>query len=245
MPAVTELEQAMDVDARDASRADARVEILVVEPDPLLRELVAAGLALWNRRFVIETASDLETALARSETASFDIVISEIVFAGAARRDALQRLRTRTPHAAWIVLTDSPAELFRRSFDYDAVVAKPPEIGELGERIERLLDRGQRSVVRGISLPSFLQVISADAKSGTLEVRSRITVGTIGLDAGRVVDARTEAGEGRDALFEMLAWREPVLTLFPARPERRTIDEPLPNLLLEFTVLDDARRAAR
>lgn len=225
-----------------AAAADARVAILVIEPDPLLRELIAAGLGLWNRRFELVSAADLDAALESATRIEPDVVVTEIVFAGAARREAFARLRGAAPQAAWVVLTSSPELLFRHGLDYDALIAKPPEIAELGQRIERLLDRGRRSVVRGVSLPSFLQVLAADGKSGTLEVRRRGESGSVGLESGRVVHAEVGALSGREALFGLLSWREPVLTLLPARPERRTLDEPLPNLLLEFSVLEDHRR---
>ncbi len=224
-----------------ATSADSRVTILVIEPDALLRELIASGLALWNRRFELQTAADPEGGLERAAVREPDLVVTEIAFTGTPRREAFARLRARAPHAAWIVLTDSPAELFRRGFEYDALIAKPPEIAELGDRIERLLDRGRRSVVRGVSLPSFLQVLAADANGGTLEVRSRGESGTIGLAKGRVVHAEVANLAGREALFALLRLRDPVLTLFSALPERRTIDDPLPNLLLEFSVIEDDR----
>src|SRR5262245_30963214 len=185
----------------DAASADARVSILVVEPDDLSRELVANGLALWSRRFEIAAARDLEAAAERIAEREPDVVISEIVFGGVTRREAYGRLRARTPRVSWIVLTDSHAQLFRLGFEYDALVAKPPEIADLGDRIERLLDRRRQSVVRGIELASFLQVLSADAKSGTLEVRAQGGSGSVGLARGQVVHAEAAGRSGRDALF--------------------------------------------
>lgn len=220
--------------------AEPPVTILVVEPDELVREMVASGLKLWDRRYLAVSAPSGREALELLRELAVDVVVTEIDHESeAGTREYLARLRELAPGASVLVLTQAPETVFRLGAAYEALLPKPPEMDSLLARVDQLVARGRESLVRGIELSSFLQVLAADRKSGTLTVRSRGRSGGIGLSQGRVVHAECEGRAGREALFEMLSWTDPTLSLLAARGERRTIDDTLTALLLEYSVRAD------
>jgi DNA-binding response OmpR family regulator len=214
---------------------------VVVDGDPLLRELVSEALPLVSRRFEVAAAADPAAARKLAAADPPDVLMTELVFGG--RRlgpEGLAALREAAPRAALLVLTAAPEAALREPLDYDGLLVKPPEMELLARRLDQLVARHRASVVRGIELPSVLQLLAAEGKSGVLTVEARGQAGTLALAGGRVVDAETARGRGREALFEMLAWREPVLVILAGQePPRRTIDEPLAALLLEAALRRD------
>lgn len=229
--------------AERAQAPEVPKSILVIDPDPLVRELVASGLALSDRSFRPTTAADPDAGLERLAERDVDLIVTEVVFEDR-RLDAAEvaRLRERAPNAAILVLTESPELAFRLGLEYDALVAKPPDMDELLRRAGELVARSRESVVRGVSLPTFLQILSAEGRSGTLDVRAPGARGRISLLEGRIVHARTATSSGREALFEMLRWTASRQTLLADVGAEVTITEPLPSLLLEFAVRDDESR---
>lgn len=214
------------------------LRVVVVDGDPLLRELLSGALPLVDRRLVVAAAPTPAAARELLAREAPDVVVTEILFED--RRlgpKEVAALRDLAPAAAFLVLTAAPEVALREPIDYDALLVKPPDMERLARRLVQLAERHRASVVRGLALPSVLQMLLAEGKSGLLTVEARGETGSLALAGGRVVDAETERDRGREALMEMLAWREPLLVLLAGQgPRRHTIDEPLEGLLLEAAV---------
>ena len=219
--------------------------ILIVEPEPLLREILVSGLRLHDPRFAPHAVPDPEAALAWLSSGDVDLVITEAVFGeGGQTSDAayLKRLRASAPHAPLLVLPRSAAEVPRWGAPFDAVVGKPPDMEEFLGRVDHLLERSRQSAIRGMAVESLLQVLQMERADCTLSVSARGRTGRLFLRAGELHHAEINELRGRDAFFELLRWPSPILSLGEAREAATTITTALAGLLLQFYVNEDQRR---
>lgn len=219
--------------------------ILIVEPEPLLREILVSGLRLHDPRFAPHAVPDPEAALAWLSRGDVDLVITEAVFSeggGTCDSAYLKRLRASAPHAPLLVLTRSAAEVPRWGAPFDAVVGKPPDMEEFLGRVDHLLERSRESAIRGMAVESLLQVLQIERTDCTLRVSARGRTGRLFLRAGELHHAELDELRGREAFFELLRWTSPILSLGEPRETETTITTPLAGLLLQFYVNEDQRR---
>jgi DNA-binding response OmpR family regulator len=213
--------------------------ILVVEPDPLVREIVCSGLALQGRSWRPIPAADPAEALDRTDALAPDLVIVELALPGYARGAELVReLRRRPRRLPILLVTDAPEEAWRRGVDVDGVLVKPLDIDQLAARVERLLDLHRGSIVRGIALATLLQVLEVERKTVTLRVEGP-TTGRLWIRDGVLVRAECADVRGREAFFAMLDWALPVVEVTERCDTPATMQESLQALLLEHAVEKD------
>jgi DNA-binding response OmpR family regulator len=217
--------------------------ILVVETDPLLREIVSSGLEVHNRRYRATPASDPAVAYAALAGAEFDLVLAglELPLPPDLVR-FLGLLRHVLPHVPVLLMTEEAPGALSAAVVYDVSVDRPPDMDELLAQADRLLRRSRQSVVRGISLASLLQVIHLERKTCTLVVSSGGSHGQLGLREGELVHAQVGHAAGREALFAILSWPAPVLTIEDRCDDPTTIEGGVQQLLLEYYIHEDQHR---
>lgn len=98
--------------------------------------------------------------------------------------------------------------------------------------------------VTGISLTSFLQLLSWEKKSSAVHVSSEGKEGTLYVEAGKLIDAEAASDTGLKAFFSIHGWPAPIIQLSPlvSRPPR--IDLSLTQLLLEASKRQDESLSA-
>ncbi len=227
-------------------QAGPAARILIVESDPLLREILGSGLALHNPRYRTVAVADPAAAYQALAAAELDLIVATLD--QPLRTDQvrfLERVREVVPHVPVLLLSEvGPASLPGEAV-YDALLPKPPDMDELLAQADRLLRRSRQSFVRGIGLASLLQVIHLERKSCTLTVTGGANRGRLGLQLGKLVHARAGQLAGREAFFAILGWPNPVMSIDdgydePAEPVN--LEGQVEQLLLEFYVNEDHRR---
>lgn len=217
--------------------------ILIVEGDPLLREILGSSLELHNPRYRTVAAADPAAGYAALAAAEVDLVIGELDLP--ARADQVrffERVREVVPHVPVLLLTEAASGAVPERAAYDALVPKPPDMDELLARADRLLRRSRQSVVRGIGLASFLQVIHLERKTCTLTVAGGGSRGQLGVRLGNLVHAQAGPLRGKEALFAVLGWPTPVLTIDDHCEAEVNLEGQVEQLLLEYYVNEDHRR---
>ena len=68
------------------------MKILIIEDEPSLRELVSRSLE--KERYVVETASDLESAMEKVELYDYDCILLDIMLPDGSGLEILQSLKT-------------------------------------------------------------------------------------------------------------------------------------------------------
>lgn len=217
--------------------------ILIVETDPLLSEILASGLHLHNRRYRVTAVADAPAAYAALAAAEYDLVLAGLDLP--LPPDLLRflgLLREVLQHVPLLLMTEEPPGSLSAAVGYDVWVQRPPDMDELLAQADRLLRRSRQSVVRGISLASLLQVIQIERKTCTLSVSGGGGYGQLGLREGTLVHAQTGQATGRDALFTILGWPSPVLTIEDRCESPTTLEGGVQQLLLEYYVEQDHQR---
>jgi DNA-binding response OmpR family regulator len=217
--------------------------ILVVETDSLLREILASGLQLHDRRYRAIAVADPQSAYEALAAAEYDLVLAGLDLP--VPPDLLRflgLLREVLSHVPVLLMTEAAPRAMSPVLEFDVWVRRPPDMDELLAQTDRLLRRSRQSVVRGLSLASLLQVIEMERKTCTVSVSWGGSHGQVSLRGGELVHAQVGRTTGKDALFAILGWPTPVLTLEDRCEGPTTITGGVQQLLLEYYVREDHHR---
>lgn len=249
-PGLPDMQIDMQIDMQSAPQTSATLpetgsgrRILIVETDPLLREILASGLQLHNRRYRATAVADAQSAYAALAAAEYDLVLAGLDLP--LPPDLLRflgLLREVLPHVPVLLMTEAAPAALSPATAYDVWVQRPPDMDELLAQADRLLRRSRQSVVRGISLASLLQVIQMERKTCTLSVSGGGGYGQLGLRDGELVHAQAGKSTGREALFAILGWPSPVFTIEDRCEGPKTLEGGVQQLLLEYYIDQDHQR---
>jgi CheY-like chemotaxis protein len=151
------------------------VKILVIDDNPMIRELVRQGLESFGE---VQLAADGGEALRQLETATPDLVIVDAEMGSSGDQSLVQELRARLT-APLILLSarDSSGES-HRSFDdgVDEIIEKPFFVRDLQSRVRRIVER--------INLERMIRPLDGNSVRGTLAQMS-VTDLVQSLEMGR------------------------------------------------------------
>lgn len=219
--------------------------LLLIDPDPLLQEMIETGLRLFNPSFVVLKADNPEAALPLLRRHKIEVVITELEFPKAPGRtqksglDLLLSLETLSPQLPVIVLTEAALDDFRDLLHARAFLAKPPDMDSLLHQVNQLVQENRESILRGISLESFLQVLEVERKTCTLTITSGHRVGRLYVHEGILIHAETEHFEAKAAAFAILSWPDYSIKIVEKCDAEPTITDRLNAILMEWCVNKD------
>jgi DNA-binding response OmpR family regulator len=224
-----------------------RGNLLFVDPDDLLLDMIESGLALSRPKWrVIATPHPAEALHLLNTHSELDAIVTEIMFGRSSEtgKSFIREVSKRWPEIPIFVMTYlNPEET--SGLDTAEYIAKPPDIDFLVSRVDRAIRRQRESVVRGISLPTFLQIMEMERKTCTVIVSHRGQLGALYFRDGKLIQARLDEIEGEEALFGMLSMREHSLRVVDSCDADRRISSSLTSLLFEWSVREDhAKRDA-
>lgn len=115
--------------------------------------------------------------------------------------------------------------LIRRSLSHSAFEQMDTDVG------------GQ---IRGIGLPSFLQMAEMEQSCFTLRVVSSGRAGALHMKDGLLIGAETGDRTGRDAAYHIISWDDVTIEIAPADPSiSDKINQPLMHVLMESLKIKD------
>jgi len=240
--------------ARDTVARPA-ADLRIVVADPQTRLLERLSTALGSAGFAVATATNGIEAIGACLSRTPDAVLverdMEVV-------DGLHVLQEMGRHAELagvpvMMMSANATDLVRlQAFQLGAVdfIPKPFTVLEVilrARRWARVHHRDvERVVLRGalteLNLPSLLQMLEAENKTGQLAITRDQLVAWIDFVEGRIVRARSseQAGDARDVLFDVLDWRHGFFELAAGTPEA---GEPELDVTVGQLLLEHARRA--
>lgn len=102
------------------------------------------------------------------------------------------------------------------------------------------MDTGVGGQIRGIGLPSFLQMTEMEQSTFALRVESSGQIGTLHIYEGQLIDAELDQWTGREAAYRIIAWDDAVIEIAPAVPSKTDeIKQPLMHVLMESLKIKD------
>ncbi|NTV12595.1 MAG: response regulator [Desulfobulbaceae bacterium] len=227
--------------------------ILIVDDE----ETVRVTLSEWfsatygPKEYHILQAANGISAIKHLATTSIDLLITDLNMPKMDGFELLAQMKSDYPRIPIIVISAfSTPDIKTKVVDLGAIrfIPKPFSFSDLEAiNVPKLLEptrKADKGFINGISLQSFLQLISMEAKSCTLTVRAGGKSGEIFLERGELMDARTGDLEGNDAAFEIISWSDDGLTIEidkVCHTQERKIEFPIMHLLMEAARMADER----
>ncbi len=213
--------------------------ILIIDDDSLYLDLIAEGLRLTFPEFLILSASSGGEALAIIEERRLNLVITDLCMPEVDGFDVLMKLKEKNEDVPTIVISGfglAKAHDLARDFGTRLFLEKPVDFNTLSHAVRGIVQRDPdgQSIVYGFSLPSFLQLMELDGKTGALQIVSEANEGKVYFEAGTLTYAATGQQEGNQAIFEILGWPAPEIRISNhCESHLPNISAPLSSLLLE------------
>lgn len=123
-------------------------------------------------------------------------------------------------------------------------IDKPIDVAELRQRIRQGLEQSAGdSLLHGMAVTSFLQLLALERKTCTVRVKREGEVGLLFFREGELYDASVENRTGLEAALELVTWNNVEISVTGHCPIRKKrIDLALEGLLLEAMRLEDERQ---
>ncbi len=217
--------------------------ILVVDDESLFTESLAMGLPALAPSLRVLTASNGLEARYVLESQEVDLVLTDLRMPVLDGFELVAYMTRHQPHIPVVVVTafgapDVGPRL--RALGIDAFIEKPVSLPSLVSRIETELARSASGFVRGIALPTFLQMLEIEQKTCIVTVEAEGRSGTLHFVEGQLWDADVEGLTGEAAASVIVGWKEPLIALrFGQRPHAPRIKLELRHLLLDALRLHD------
>jgi CheY-like chemotaxis protein len=218
--------------------------VLVIESDPLLREMISDVLALHRNGLAVVAAATMDDAREIVQSNPIDLVIADADDPESAKK-FFNELHSGWPEMPLLILTGAMFSEFYEIAPAAKILRRPPEMDEMLGAVDELLLQRKDSILHGISLPSFLQMLHHDRTSCTLAVSSGNRTGHIFFDKGKLIHATMANIEGKQAFIDILTWPEYTVRVIPRCSVRVSITDSLTGLLLDWSLLVDNRNTEK
>lgn len=141
------------------------MKILIVEDEPALRELIQRSLE--KERYIVEVASNFDTAIEKVEMYDYDCILLDIMLPGGNGLDLLRHLKDLRKKENVIVISAKDSledKILGLELGADDYLSKPFHLAELNARVKSVLRRKHRDGEHAITmgnvrlLPDVFQV---------------------------------------------------------------------------------------
>lgn len=193
--------------------------ILLVEDDDLLREIIAESLQISSAACTVHAVSDGAHAIEQLGRQSFDLIITDLCLPevdGLAVLSFLLERRIATPSIVITGQGTAGLEALVRGLGARVFFHKPFDLDVLLVTADRFLLAGNtEDQVPAFTLPSFLQLMEIDGKTGAVRVLSTGNrEGWFAFESGKLVSAMTLNYTGEEAALKILGWPAPEVRVF-------------------------------
>jgi CheY-like chemotaxis protein len=223
--------------------------LLIADDERLFTQSLAEGLLALDPSLTVLTAENGLVAKNHLEAHSVDLVLTDLKMPLMDGFELLAYLSRNRPEMPVIVMTAfGTPEIGERlgSLGVGEFVEKPVDFNALSTRIASILDPKASGFVRGIPLPSFLQIIEIERKTCTLRITAGERTGHLHFVTGTLTDAQTGSLQGELAAIELVRWENVSIEILGTAPHpERRIRATLSHILLDSFRIHDEENAKR
>lgn len=221
--------------------------VLIVDIDRVMLSHFAGLLKNQSGFLAILTADSVETAIDFMASNPIHLVITGLSLPAIAGFELLTKMAKQYPETGILLLHDhlSPTMHGKIKQAPNAKYLDPSvNLGLLYHHIFTMLGIDYGGQVRGVSLPSFLQMIELEHRSCTLLIQSKSNSGYIYMSKGECISAAYKELSAKEAVLEMLTWDNVTIDIdFHPPGVDRDINTPLMILIMESgRMADDVAR---
>lgn len=221
--------------------------ILIVDDEQLFTQSLSEGLRALDPTLRVLTAENGLVATHHLERHRVDLVLTDLKMPVMDGFELLAVMSLRFAGVPVLVMTAfGTPEVSERlhALGVDGFVEKPVDFRALAGRIEGVLSANASGFVRGISLSTFLQVLSLERKSCSLRVSAGSRSGVLHFVGGVLWDAETGDLSGEEAAQEIVRWEGAAIEILSgSRSLERRVERSLEHVLLESVRQQDEVRA--
>lgn len=214
--------------------------ILVIEEHPIVAEWLRHFIAQRKPLCKVIMVENYELALTVLRQQPVHLVITSLE--AATRQDSfafLAVLNGWNPPIPIIAMSDEPVEGLPDLGGGITVLHKPVDYDVLLELIDTMTLAAQESVLNGISLEHFLQMIEQERKSCTLRIISGYQMGYLYIRDGILIEARTGTLHQKAAAMVILGWPNCTISITEKCAIEPAMNIDIHSLLVEWCILRD------
>ncbi len=220
--------------------------VLIVDDEKSFLLSLKDGLSSNGNSYQVLTAENGREAVAVLRALPIDLLVTDLKLPEMDGFELLAWVSRHQPQLPVIVMTafgTPEIEARLASLDTLQYLEKPLDLGMLQAGIANGLEAGTKSYIRGITLATFLQLMSAEKKNCTLKITSEGQVGYLYIGKGELFDAEFAQLKGEEAAMEIVAWENAEIEMDGiCRRQRPAIELPLEHLLIEAFRRKDERQ---
>lgn len=216
---------------------------LLVEDEHSTLRFYLTGLK-GLQEFRLLSAENGWQALEVLRDTAVDVVVTDLNMPVMDGYSLIAELSKRYPNLPVIVITSvAESALQSEALELGAlrVIPKPPKLSMLMEAIRAAASRIAPGLVRGLGLPSILQLMNWERRSATLTVKGHLGTGYLYVLDGNLVHAALGREEGIVAAYELLTWDIQEVEFVYACKVEPTIDLPLQEILMNLALFRDRK----
>jgi len=219
--------------------------ILLVEEHPIASEMVQNLISSRKPLCKVVPVENPEQALIRLKRETVHLIITTLLAPPDDSFAFLAVLNGWNPAIPIIAISEAPLETLPSMAGGIAVLSKPVDFDVLLELIDTMTLAAQESVLNGISLENFLQMLEQERKTCTLRIISGYQMGYLYLGKGRLIDARTGSLREKKAALAILAWPNCTITLTENSEIKPAMNLSIQSLLMEWCIYKDESKRSR
>lgn len=222
--------------------------ILIADDEKPFLLSLEDGLKEHAHSFNVITAENGAEAIAVLQKQSIALLVTDLKMPVMDGFELLAHMSRHHPTVPVIVMTafgTQDIEERLNQADNFHYIEKPLDIDHLANAIYQALGDASRSIIRGINLATFLQLVQMEGKTCTLKISSGHDRGLLHIKKGQLYAAETATARGEKAAHEIVCWENPEIEMESiCRAKEREIDTPIEFILLEAYRVEDERREA-
>jgi DNA-binding response OmpR family regulator len=230
----------------------AKQTILVVDDDENIVRSLKDNIAEISDNYIVKTSDDGRKALELLEKEKMDLVILDIHIPGTNGLQILTELYNKGKWLPIIITTDSyldEGESKLGEFGIVDLIKKPFLPEEVVIRIDEMMkNREKKDLIKNLGLPSILQLIEMDKRTGILTLKIGNENGMVFFKDGKVMDIEVKGLSRDEALIAFINSlyedREVSIEYINHRKEKK-IKMTLMQIVMEASRLKDERKNTR
>ncbi len=219
--------------------------VLIVDDEKSFLLSLKDGLSVHRDSFQVLTAANGREAVAVLRAVPIDLLVTDLKLPEMDGFELLAWVSRHQPQLPVIVMTAfGTPEIEARLASHDTLqyLEKPLDLSVLQDGIFNGLNAGRKSYIRGITLSTFLQLMSIEQKNCTLKISAGGQVGYLYIRRGKLLDAEFGSLQGEAAALEIVGWDNAEIEMDGiCRRQEEAIDISLEHVLIEAFRLKDER----
>jgi DNA-binding NarL/FixJ family response regulator len=214
--------------------------ILLIESHPIVAEMIQDIISTNKPLYKVLTVDNPEAALAHLRRQPVHLIITNLEFTRHPDSFAfLAMLKGWNPPVPILAISEEPLHGLPPLADGITIVSQPLDLDTFLELIDKITLTAQESVLNGVSLENFLQMLEQEHKTCKLRIISGYQMGYLTLENGRLIDARIGSLRRKEAALAILGWPNCTINISESGPVESTMNLSIQSLLVEWCIAKD------